>query len=420
MAQFVTPALMQLYDGSGNPYSGGRLYIYESGTTTLLELFSDVDLSTPASNPLIADSAGIFPNVFIAETLFKTVFQTASGITIKSSDPVYAIGQFDAIQASNVEFDGSSAGLSSDNVQDAIVEVAAEIDGSIQNTLMTTEGDIIIRDNIGPTRLAVGTTTQVLGVENNRPAWVNTAPYPPNYLTGLTLSNASGDTEHDISIAVGSCRDIGNAANIVLSSVLVKRIDAAWGSGTNSGGMDSGAVGNNITYGVFLIRNPATGDVDALFSTANLPSLPSGYSQYRRIGFVRTDGSANIRQFIQNGDEVLFRTPIFDVNASNVGSSRANYTLSVPPSSLAIVRHWGIPQSGGTSYILSNPDLTDVAASVTTNLSADNYATTATEMTPQRAMIRTNASSQISARFESGTTNALTISTLGYVDTRGK
>lgn len=51
-------------DASGNRVSGGKLRIYETGTTNLADVFSDSGLTTPLPNPVVANSAGVCPQVY--------------------------------------------------------------------------------------------------------------------------------------------------------------------------------------------------------------------------------------------------------------------------------------------------------------------------------------------------------------------
>lgn len=127
MAQFLTPAFLQASDASGNPLVGAKQYIYATGTTTLLSLYSNEALSTPLSNPLIADAAGVFPGCFIAETKFKVILKSSADVTLYTRDPVYSTGQADSVSAANVSFDGSGIGFSSTDVQAAIVELYGSV-----------------------------------------------------------------------------------------------------------------------------------------------------------------------------------------------------------------------------------------------------------------------------------------------------
>lgn len=81
-------------------------------------------------------------------------------------------------------------------------------------------------------------------------------------------------------------------------SVFTKRINATFTIGNNNGGLDTGVVGNNLLYYVYVIYNPSTNLFDGLFSLSpNSPTLPSGYTKKLRIGAVTTNGSAQIATF---------------------------------------------------------------------------------------------------------------------------
>jgi hypothetical protein len=108
---------------------------------------------------------------------------------------------------------------------------------------------------------------------------------PAGHLYGLTLSNNGSDAANDIDIAVGSAAsDAASSVMMTLASALTKRLDAGWAVGTNQGGLDTGAVGNNIYY-VWEIQRSDTGVVDALFSlSSTAPTMPANYDRKRVIG----------------------------------------------------------------------------------------------------------------------------------------
>ncbi len=95
---------------------------------------------------------------------------------------------------------------------------------------------------------------------------------PTNYIGGLITSNNGSDLDHDIDIAKGQCRDVDDTENMVLSSVLTKRIDAAWAVGSGNGGLDTGSVAGQQLYLLWLIKRSDTGVVDAIFSILGLRS----------------------------------------------------------------------------------------------------------------------------------------------------
>jgi len=130
-------------------------------------------------------------------------------------------------------------------------------------------------------------------------------PVPVGYKHGLICSNGS-DADHDLNITAGSCCDDDGTGVIVLAGALAgKQLDAAWAAGAAAGMLDAGSIALDTTYHIFAIRNPTTGAVDALASTsASSPTMPSGYTQKRRIHSVMTDASANIYAFWRVGDHV--------------------------------------------------------------------------------------------------------------------
>jgi hypothetical protein len=75
-------------DIDGAPLVGGLLYFYASGTATPLDTFSDDTLSTPNTNPVVADAHGFFPPIFLQEASYKVVLQDANNVEIWTQDPV--------------------------------------------------------------------------------------------------------------------------------------------------------------------------------------------------------------------------------------------------------------------------------------------------------------------------------------------
>lgn len=88
MAQLFFTPIFQAVDANGAPYSGALLYFYQTGTTTLLTVYQDDDLSIQHLNPVVADASGRFEAVYLAETEYKIVLKTSAGVTIDTVDPV--------------------------------------------------------------------------------------------------------------------------------------------------------------------------------------------------------------------------------------------------------------------------------------------------------------------------------------------
>lgn len=83
------PPYMTIQDEDGNPVSGGKLFFYATGTSTPASVYSDVGLTTPLTNPVVADSAGRCAPVYLAHTaIYRCKVTTAAGATIRDVDPV--------------------------------------------------------------------------------------------------------------------------------------------------------------------------------------------------------------------------------------------------------------------------------------------------------------------------------------------
>lgn len=85
--RFVAPVFTAL-DSIGVSISGAKLNFYQAGTTTRLDTFSDNALTSAHANPVVADSAGRFPDIFLQAQNYKVVFTDAVDVTIWTADPV--------------------------------------------------------------------------------------------------------------------------------------------------------------------------------------------------------------------------------------------------------------------------------------------------------------------------------------------
>ncbi len=59
------PGALQYIDSNSSPLSGGTVTYSESGNDTLQDTFADNANSIPNPNPVILDSAGFAPDVFL-------------------------------------------------------------------------------------------------------------------------------------------------------------------------------------------------------------------------------------------------------------------------------------------------------------------------------------------------------------------
>ena len=82
-------------DVNGVPIAGARLFFYATGTSTPQDTYADVNLTTPNTNPVVADANGRFPNIWLspAAAYHVQLWDAATadnpeGVQIWDADPV--------------------------------------------------------------------------------------------------------------------------------------------------------------------------------------------------------------------------------------------------------------------------------------------------------------------------------------------
>ena len=93
MAVYLAPiagVAAQFFDNNGNPLSGGKLYTYQAGTTTLAATYTTNAGNTFHTNPIILDSAGRIPDggeIWLdAVQTYKFILKTDAEVTIATWD----------------------------------------------------------------------------------------------------------------------------------------------------------------------------------------------------------------------------------------------------------------------------------------------------------------------------------------------
>jgi microcystin-dependent protein len=92
-----------IIDSTGEIASGARAYFYTAGTNDLTTVYTDSVLSVPHSNPVIANSLGIFAPVYIPAIDYRVRVTTAANVVI-----------FDADGIKNTETGGGGGGSTPD------------------------------------------------------------------------------------------------------------------------------------------------------------------------------------------------------------------------------------------------------------------------------------------------------------------
>jgi hypothetical protein len=81
-----------LVDASGTPYAGAKVYYYETGTTTPKAVYSNAGLTSAHSQPVVADSNGVVPPVYLLAGRYKRVVTTSADVNLSQ----YAVDPLDA------------------------------------------------------------------------------------------------------------------------------------------------------------------------------------------------------------------------------------------------------------------------------------------------------------------------------------
>lgn len=92
MSFSLSPVLKQsLYDANGNPLVGGKVFSYQSGTTTPQATYTDATGATPNANPTILDANGQ-ASIWLDQALsYKFIVKDASDAELYTTDGVIGI-----------------------------------------------------------------------------------------------------------------------------------------------------------------------------------------------------------------------------------------------------------------------------------------------------------------------------------------
>lgn len=138
--------LGQRFTTAGLPLNGGKAYFYITGTTTLQTVFSDDGLTTPLANPVVADSAGFFPElVYLTPTVeYRMVLKTSAGVTISDTDPINT--------------PSSSGGIDGADITTETIPGTAFVPGAVEDALGYTPANVVGDAFTGPVSVAGAVT----------------------------------------------------------------------------------------------------------------------------------------------------------------------------------------------------------------------------------------------------------------------
>ena len=151
------------------------------------------------------------------------------------------------------------------------------------------------------------------------------------YIDGFVLTNDVSTPNTVLDFGAGNATD--STGTYLLNSVaMTKNCNASWASGNaNGGNFLNTTLATSAWYHCFAIYNTTTKATDfGIDSSVTAANIPSGWTAYRRIGSIKTDGSSHILAFVQYGGEFYWATATKDVATTNPGTSAVTQTLNVP------------------------------------------------------------------------------------------
>lgn len=324
------------------------------------------------------------------KTILDALTNSGSGTSFLSNDGTYK-------EVSSYTADTSNMPTLSNTVLTGTINTtsgSATVTGT--GTSFTTEAPAGTIINIA------GTYYTVSSVTNNTSLTLTTN-------ASTTYSAITAYYNNKITFSAGFCYDLSTNIKIT-NTAMTKSLSATFTGGSGNGGLDTGSKANSTWYAVFAISK-ADGTSDFLFSTSSTaPTMPSGYTNKRRIGWIKTDSSGNIIGFYQKGDFITYNSNILDYTAT---SAVAGYslTLSVPSGARAMLL-CGYVASGTSWGNMFLADLNNQSSHQAFNVCAGTHVANSVD-------INVNNSSQIGlTTYLSGGT--FSIGTIGYIDLRGK
>lgn len=153
---------------------------------------------------------------------------------------------------------------------------------------------------------------------------------PNLYVDGLQIARTGDAT---LTIEAGACRDENNKIDIVVASQLTCDMGSV---GAN--GIDAGAAANSTVYYVYVIGDETKyNDPASLISSSSSPVMPAGYNIKRLVGYMVTDGSADLLAGYWYGDRNervwKYDAPIITAVSAGASATYAAVALTnfVPP-----------------------------------------------------------------------------------------
>lgn len=242
-----------------------------------------------------------------------------------------------------------------------------------------------------------------------------------NYLNGLTSSYVSGTT---LQFSPGQAANSSNVIYMNNGSFFTKTT-SSFLAGSGNGMLDTGSIAASTWYHTYIISNAGGSLTDFICSLSPAsPSMPSGYTFFRRIGSFLTNASSQITLFFQIGNYFQWSPSKYDYNGV-CSATKSNTVLPSIPTGIQVIADLRIAQralSSTTSpLIVSSPSISesspDGIGTFNTSPLFDVASPSANITATMQARVLTNTSAQVAV--QSATTDGTignNIITKGWFD----
>lgn len=346
MITIQTP-YVQFTELDGSPLDDGAVYIGTAGLnpqTNPITVYWDAAGTQPAAQPLTTRSGVIARNgaparVYINAASYSLMVRDKQGRLVASELTISA----------SVDASGITDGTLTESKLDAAL--AAKINGALQTTGGTMTGAVVLPGNASSALEAV--PLQQLGSAS------------AFSFSALTLSATGVNANVAITANEILLRAASGAAQ-VMSSVSITINTAS----TGANGLDTGTLSISTWYAVWVIWNGTT-TAGLISLSATAPTLPSGYTHKARVGWIRTDGTANKYPlaFNQKGNRAQYAIAgaLTAYPQMFFGTTSGAQAVAVgsfcPTTAGAIALSWGVAGTGSGASIAIGPS---AAAAVAT------------------------------------------------------
>jgi hypothetical protein len=280
MAYLFANKLQTFFDANGNPLSGGKIYAYANGTSSLLNTYSNSALSSANTNPIVLNSAGKPPqNIYLTAATYRLELYTSADVLVAQAADV--VGQLPSINPATdankaVVVNSGGTGYTTAAVALGTASyITVDAEASLPNSYQAVSTDFLTFTKVGDT-VSFGLANPVdFGGKELKNAVLNLQREKKNALTGQ-----SGAVT--INYALGPVCTIAQTGNI--TSVSVTNVPAS------------------STVTLTVIRSQADATLRTMtwgsaykFSGGTTPTLSNSASAVDVFTLITTDGGTTWR-----------------------------------------------------------------------------------------------------------------------------